>query len=349
MTEHFDVPDTSYLFGTPYATTAPETRHGPKLVVAVPNGHRPPVAPVVALPPLTWQRLSEVEMRSIVFVDKPLLQADAFHIVCGRKGTGKGTLLASFAARVTRGELGAKRNVVWIGSEDSASIDIRPRIEAAGGDSDRVLVVKSGWVQLPRDLEAIADAMTGFGDVGMLVVDPVGNHISGKNSNSETDIRDAIAPLNDLADVHKTMVFGVRHLSEKDCSQGVLAGILGSSAWVQTPRAVIAVVRDNEDATISHVQCVAGNRIPEGSPGGMFRIDGVLLPELENEVTRAEWIGDSQKDVETMLAADIPTQTPKSPCNPPTGPGLFKPKTDGIWVVHIPGFRVRDLGRDVDA
>ena len=275
----------------------------PKRENASTNGR--PTAPFDSEPKgLTWQPLSDVEMRSIVFVDKPLLQADAFHIICGRKGTGKGTLLASIAARVTRGELGIKRNVVWIGSEDSAGIDIRPRIEAAAGDPARILIPKSGWVQLPRDLGEIAAAMTEFGDIGMVVIDPVGNHISGKNSNSETDIRDAIAPLNDLPDEFKTMVFGVRHLSEKDCSQGgVLAAILGSSAWVQTPQAVIAVVRDNDDAQVSHVQCVIGNRIPEGSPGRMFRIEGVKVEGLENEVTCASWIGDSHKDVETMLAA----------------------------------------------
>lgn len=250
---------------------------------------------------LTWQTLEEVQMRSIVFVDKPLLQADAFHLVAGRKGQGKGTLLAAIASRVTRGELGAKRNVVWIGSEDSAAIDIKPRIVAAGGDPARVLIVKKGWIQLPRDYDAICRAMSVFGDVGMLVVDPIGNHISGKNSDSETDIRDAIAPLNHIADEFECMAFGVRHLSEKDGRRGVLAAILGSSAWVQVPRAVLAVARDNEDPDVSHIQCVAGNRLPAGTPGRMFRIDAVLLPGLENEVTRATWLGDSSKDVETML------------------------------------------------
>ena len=78
-----------------------------------------------------WERLSDVEMRSIVFLDKPLLQASAFHLVAGRKGMGKGTVLADIAARVNRGELGGKRSVVWIGSEDSAAIDMKPRIVAA--------------------------------------------------------------------------------------------------------------------------------------------------------------------------------------------------------------------------
>jgi putative DNA primase/helicase len=263
------------------------------------EGDKPSVSASVA--GIAWQRLSEVEMRSIVFVDRPLLQADAFHLVCGRKGMGKGTVLSEIASRVTRGELGSKRNVVWIGSEDSNSIDVRPRVEAASGDPGRVLVIKTGWIQLPRDVDEISRAMADMGEVGMLVLDPVGNHIAGKNSNSETDIRDAIAPLNGIADEHKAMVFGVRHLSEKECSQGVIAAILGSSAWVQVPRAVLAIVRDNEDPQISHVQCVEGNRLPPGTPGRMVRIEGVLLPGLENEVTRAVWIGDSSKNVETML------------------------------------------------
>jgi hypothetical protein len=161
---------------------------------------------------IEWHRLSAVDMRSIVFVDKPLLQAEAFHLVAGRKGMGKGTLLSDIASRVTRGELGEKRNVVWIGSEDSEAIDIKPRILAAAGDPERVLVVKRGWVQLPRDIDEIGKAINDMRDVGMLVVDPLGNHIRGKEGNSETDIRDAIAPLNQTADEHKLMLFGVRHL-----------------------------------------------------------------------------------------------------------------------------------------
>jgi hypothetical protein len=254
-------------------------------------------------PSLRWERLSEIEMRSIVFIDKPLLQADAFHLVAGRKGMGKGTLLSEIAARVTRGELGAKRNVVWIGSEDSNAIDIRPRILAAKGIDARVIVVAEGWVQLPRDVEEIRAEMDALGEVGMLVIDPVGNHISGKSSNADTDIRDAIAPLNAIADDFECMVFGVRHLTEKEVKAGALGAILGASAWVHVPRAVLVVARDDVDAQLSHVQCVAGNRLPPDTPGRMFRIEGVTLPGLENEVTRAVWLGDSGKNVETILAS----------------------------------------------
>jgi AAA domain len=237
-------------FPTPL-TAEEEERAGSERNGAAPDAGRLQVA----VASVTWERLLEVEMRSIVFVDKPLLQADAFHLVAGRKGMGKGTLLSEVAARVNRGELGDKRNVVWIGSEDSAAIDIKPRIVAAGGDPARVLVVKEGWIQLPRDYGEIRRAMIEFGEVGMVVVDPVGNHITGTNSNSDTDVRDAIAPMNAVADEHECLAFGVRHLSEKECARGVLAAILGASAWVHVPRAVLAVVRDDDDPQISHVQC----------------------------------------------------------------------------------------------
>jgi hypothetical protein len=249
---------------------------------------------------LTWETLADIEMRSIVFLDRPLWQASAFHLVAGRKGVGKGTMIADLAARFTRGELGVRQNVIWIGSEDSASIDIKPRVVAAGGDTERVYVV-SDWIQLPRDVDALATTVGVIGDVGLVIIDPVGNHISGRSSNAETDIRDAIGQLNRLADGHECLVIGVRHLSEKEAKAGALAAILGSSAWVQVPRAVIGLARDNEDPQVSHVQCLAGNRLPPDTPGRTFRIEGVLVDGLENEVTRVAWIGDSEKSVETLI------------------------------------------------
>jgi hypothetical protein len=45
----------------------------------------------------------------------------------------------------------------------------------------------------------------------------------------------------------------------------------------------------------------------------MVRIEGVQLPGLENEVTRAIWIGDSIKDVETMLGTrGVETKTDRA-------------------------------------
>ncbi len=252
--------------------------------------------------PLPTVPLSTIEPKSIHFLDRPLWQASGFHLCVGRKGVGKGTALADLAARFTLGRLGARRGVLWISSEDDAGIDIHPRVIAAGGDPARIHVV-TDWLQLPRDLDRLRATIHQLGDVGLAIIDPVGNHITGKDSNAETDVRDAIAPLNHLSDETETLLVGVRHLSEKEAGRGVLAAVLGNSAWVQVPRAVLAVVRDDEDPALSHVQVVAGNRLPPGTAGRVFRIEGVALPGLASEVTRAVWVGDSVKDAETLLSA----------------------------------------------
>ena len=54
---------------------------------------------------------------------------------------------------------------------------------------------------------------------------------------------------------------------------------------------------------MSHVQCVAGNRLPPDTPGRMFRIEGVLAARARERGHRAVWIGDSTKDVEAMLSS----------------------------------------------
>ncbi len=70
---------------------------------------------------------------------------------------------------------------------------------------------------------------------------------------------------------------------------------------MQVPRAVLVVVKDAEDPRVSHIQCVAGNRLPPETPGRMFRIEGKLLPGLDNEVTHTVWLGDSTENVEKII------------------------------------------------
>jgi hypothetical protein len=117
-------------------------------------------------------------------------------------------------------------------------------------------------------------------------------------------VREAIAHLNALADRFALVAVGVRHVSEKEAKNGVLAAILGSSAWVQVPRAVIALARDPDDVDVAHLQVVAGNRTPPGTPGRRLRIETVAVETDDgpSEVPRVVREGESTVDVEDLLA-----------------------------------------------
>src|SRR5205823_2674868 len=89
-----------------------------------------------------------------------------------------------------------------------------------------------------------------------------------------------------------------------------------SVEWVNVPRAVIAIAKDDEDTSIRHVQVVAGNRVPEGEAGESFRVEAVHLADAIPEHLPPDWPDDaapvvrataftgSSKDVEDLLSAN---------------------------------------------
>lgn len=250
---------------------------------------------------LEFRALSDVEMRSIVYLDKPLWQRAAFQLVVGRKGAGKGTYLAGLAARASVGDLFEQPvNVLVVATEDSDEIDVKPRVVAAGGDPERIHTLVDA-MRLPHDVAALRAAAVEIGDVGLIVLDPIASLVRG-DTHAEDPVRNAIDPLNGLANELDCLLIGVRHLSEKSASNGALAAILGASAWVQVPRAVLAVAPDDEQDLLFHIAVIAGNRSARGA-GRTFRIDLVDLSEhgLTEPVTRAVDAGASSKSIDDLL------------------------------------------------
>lgn len=303
-----DVADLAYDFARRYPDHDPELAKLRERAQRIMDGEEPSGTTSAQTPaneagarsrrraPLTATSLTEVEMRSIEFYERPLWQRSAFTLLGGPKGCGKGTALASLAARVSRdGE-----NVLFVATEDSAAIDLKPRLVAAGATIERCFIIKQ-HVRLPDHVDELRKLALDLGGVGLLVIDPVANHIGSRSANDDAEVRDAIAPLNALADELRCIVIGVRHPG-KDRSRGAVASILGSVAWTDTPRAVVMIAADDEDEQVRHIQVVAGNRSVNGSAQA-FRIEAVSLPGLTEPITRAVPLGESSKSVEELLAS----------------------------------------------
>ena len=239
--------------------------------------------------------LSTIAMKSIEWLERPLWQRSAFQLLAGPKGAGKGTYLAGLASRISRGG----GDVVVVATEDSAAIDLRPRLEAAGAVIGRCFIIEQ-HLRLPDDVAPLRELVEELDDVRLLVIDPVANHIGARNSNSDAEVRDAIAPLNKLADELGCLIVGVRHPG-KDRGRGALTSILGSTAWVDTPRSVVMIAPDDEDERLRHIQVVAGNRSLNGA-GQVFRIDAVDVAGLTEPITLAVALGESAKSVDDLLA-----------------------------------------------
>lgn len=264
-------------------------------------GRYQPASEQVPARRLEASRLSDAGLEEAVFVERPLLQV-ALTLLTGRPGVGKGALCAHWVARCTTGELYAQpMNVLWLSSEDDAAIDLGRRVEAAGGDRERVYLIPHTF-QLPGDIDWLRETVTTIGDVGLVIIDPLGNHTGAANTDRDSDVRVALMPLAVLANEIRVPLIGVRHISTKDVSGGALRRVLGSTAWIGVPRVVLAVANDPSDPAIMHFHPIKGNRVPASEGGREFRLEGRLLPGFKESVVCVVPAGASDVDIDAMLS-----------------------------------------------
>lgn len=238
----------------------------------------------------------KIVMRAVRFLWKPFLQRSAFHLLVGEKGAGKGTVIAWLAAQMTQG-FGEEpaRAVLWISTEDSFEIDVKPRFVAQGGEEKLLLAVQQK-VKLPEDLPAL-EAVCREWDVGLVVIDPIVGAVGAVNSNDEGPVVAAIGGLNALADELDLAVIGVRHVG-KGADRTALDRVLGNVAWVNTPRAVLGMAQD--DNRVVTLEVLASNRVRAGDAFD-FQILETELPGLEGVITKVSVKGRSERSVDEVM------------------------------------------------
>src|SRR5207248_773386 len=118
----------------------------------------------------------------------PWIPLGCLSILDGDPGLGKSTLTLDLAARVSRGwampplaggELvGHPRGVLLLTAEDDPARTVRPRLDAAGADAERIHFLAAVRTPgedrppvLPSDLDALQEAIQQYA-VALVVVDP---------------------------------------------------------------------------------------------------------------------------------------------------------------------------------
>jgi hypothetical protein len=277
---------------------AKQVRGAFKWVTEHGNGRRVATRPT---PPDRVRSLAEFKLEEAEFVERPLLQL-AFTLLAGRPGVGKGALAALWVARCTNGAMyGTPRNALWLSSEDDPGIDLGPRVEVAGGDRERVFLIPHSF-RLPDDVDWLRETARALGELGLVIIDPLGNHTGDANTDRESDVRYALMPLAVLANELRVPIIGVRHITTKESSGGALRKVLGSTAWIGVPRVVLAAAQDTTDKAILHLHPIKGNRVPPGESGRSFRLEGRLLPGFKETVVCAVAQGESSADIDALLA-----------------------------------------------
>ena len=249
---------------------------------------------------LVIRRASDIKPEPISWLWPNRIARGKVTIVAGEPGLGKSQLTCAIAATVTNagqwpcdeGRAPAG-NVIILSAEDDAADTIRPRLDAAGADVNKVLIVSAVQCadgrgrrsfSLQADLLALEQAIGQAGDVLLVIIDPVSSYLGKVDSHKNAELRAVLEPLGEMAARLGVAVLAITHLS-KSGTGSANNRFIGSIAFVAAARAAYIVARDHDDNDRRLFLPTKNNVGPEGS-GLAFRMglqkvsDAIFAPMI---------------------------------------------------------------------
>lgn len=223
--------------------------------------------------------------------------------VVGDPGQGKSLLMVDLAARISRGDpwpdspgrYTAPGGVLFITAEDPLSSIVRPRLDAAGADPQRIIALDAISVRGPdgapvelsftlEDVDAIEAAIVATPDCKVVFIDPISAFMGSADSNNNSETRALLRPLAKLAERRGVAVVLVSHLRKHEGA--ALHRTLGSIGFIAACRTAWGIARDKDDPdTFRRLMLPLKNNYAPDRRGFGYRI----VPPTLGEQPRLEW------------------------------------------------------------
>lgn len=180
------------------------------------------------------------------------IPANMLTLLAGREGIGKSTIACSWVAEFSNRGM----KCAYLNSEDSRSFTVKPRLQAAGANLDNVFFIDvetdtgaEGQLRLPQDTDLLFRELSDQG-VKFVILDAAKSSMDPKLDGYKDDhVRQFLEPLAAGADKYGVTIVGLAHFGKKEGSDtGRL--LLGSIAWSQIARSVLAAAIDNDGRLI---------------------------------------------------------------------------------------------------
>ena len=246
---------------------------------------------------------SNVKASEVEWIWYPYIPCGKITMLQGDPGEGKSTLIIHIAAILTKGgylpdgqKIKKPEMVIYQCSEDGKGDTIKPRLEQAGADCNRVAFIKEDNGELTLEDKRIKNAIIQIG-AKMVVLDPIQAFI-GHNGNmaNAVKMRETLSKLSKVAEETNCAIILVGHMTKTNGGKQIYRG-LGSIDIAAAARSILMVSRDKEDPWKRYMFPVKSSLAPEGEPIGF---------ELDKE-KGFHWIGKCQIDIEELLTVERST------------------------------------------
>lgn len=265
------------------------------------------------------QTLSNFRSRKMQWLWDGIVPIGAAVIFAGMGGVSKSTFSIALAGRVTKGSLagvlfGQPADVLYVSHEDGIEDVVLPRAQVNDVDTERFHIfgvatkVVNGvsMPKFPEDLNLLEEKILELG-VKLVIVDPIlSSMASGRDPNSNVDVRELIDPLNQLAQRLQITIVCIAHIN-KTVSNARTA-VTGSAAWSDATRGTLLFAMEDPDPTLDYADVVFGSTKGNYNKGGMNYTYRLRSHDHEHDsgevgsIPKVEFLGMSTRTVGEVLA-----------------------------------------------
>lgn len=262
--------------------------------------------------------MADVQEEDVEWLLYPLIPFGKVTIIQGDPGEGKTTLALQIIAKLTRGEAvlpyeepGAiieskeesdrqPMNVLYQTAEDGLGDTIKPRLNAAGADCSKVLVIDDKEKALTMMDSRLEEAIIETG-ARLVVLDPIQGYLGADvDMHRANEIRPVMKRISTLAEKYRCGIVLIGHMNKASGGKSSYRG-LGSIDFQAAARSVLIVGRIKDDPEIRVVCQIKSSLAPEAKPIA-FRLD---------KQRGFEWIGEYDINVDDLLSGDCRGQKSK--------------------------------------
>lgn len=222
-----------------------------------------------------FKKASEIESKPIEWLIEPYLAKGRTTLYAGPGGLGKSRSSLALAAHVSTGAgishlpLIGKGPVVVLSAEDDASANLRPVLEAQGGNLDNIFIFETPPEGFVLDSDSLTMLSEGLAEIKpvLCIIDPIMSYLEKEvDVNHGNDVNTAMRGIVSLGEAYNCSMLVVHHTNKG-------GGVMGSSYFVNSVRSVLKLYADPMDPTYRFIAHHKANHSAKG-PSIRFRLDG---------------------------------------------------------------------------
>ena len=217
-------------------------------------------------------KMSEIQSQEVSWLWYPFIPYGKLTIIQGDPGDGKTTLVLNIAAWLSKGEgldsemkLSEPVNVIYQSAEDGLADTVKPRLELAGANCERILVIDEKEKSLSMVDERLEKAIVQT-KARMLILDPIQAYLGGgMDMNRANEARDMTKKLGALAEKYQCAIVLIGHMNKAAGNKAAYRG-MGSIDFFAVARSVLLVGRVEGEPNIRAVIQIKNNLAAFGHP-----------------------------------------------------------------------------------